>query len=155
MVGLPYLTLRFTAVFGVGACFYLFRDYIVFSGWRAAWCSIALLLLMFRHEIAEAALCILGGYIIFWYAFKAKVTPLSRATNSTDLSYGVYLYAWPVQNTFIYLNPEINPWQLTAQSIAVAGCLAYVSWKLVEKPCLQLAHGRGWPLAARLEARRR
>jgi peptidoglycan/LPS O-acetylase OafA/YrhL len=85
-----------------------------------------------------------GGYLIFWFAFRCPVLPISRFANQTDLSYGVYLYAWPIQSTIAFLTARsINPWTLSAISLALAGSVAWVSWTFVEKPALAVARNRG------------
>lgn len=59
------------------------------------------------------------------------------ATN--DLSYGVYVYAYPVQVLLILLGITSVGWFLTATACAVCTLpIAAASWWLVEKPALSL-----------------
>jgi peptidoglycan/LPS O-acetylase OafA/YrhL len=53
-----------------------------------------------------------------------------------DYSYGTYIYAWPVQQTFVALVPGIAPFQLLALSLPFVLLLACMSWHLVERPAL-------------------
>ncbi len=53
-----------------------------------------------------------------------------------DYSYGVYTYAFPIQQTLIALKPDISPELLTILAIAVVFPVAMLSWRLVEKPAL-------------------
>ncbi len=54
-----------------------------------------------------------------------------------DLSYGIYLYAFPVQQTLVaLLAPATMP--LVALSIPPTLLLAALSWRLVERPALRL-----------------
>ena len=140
ILGTPSQDLRFAAVFGAGASYYLLRDKIPLKGSWALLSLAFLIAMMFRKELAELALCTFGLYLIFWIAFKAKTTWASRLTNRTDLSYGMYLYGWPVQSLIIWTNQSINPWLLCGLTLVAAGCLAYGSWVLVESPCLRLAN---------------
>ena len=56
-----------------------------------------------------------------------------------DLSYGIYLYAWPVQQVVVLALGKTAPyWLLAICSLAVATALAYASWHLVEKLALRL-----------------
>lgn len=55
-----------------------------------------------------------------------------------DFSYGLYLYAWPVQQTIVYVLPGITPWRLFALAFPVSLLLAVGSWRLVERPALRL-----------------
>lgn len=64
-----------------------------------------------------------------------------------DLSYGIYLYAWPVQQVVVLALGKTAPyWLLAICSLAVATALAYASWHLVEKRALLMkprSSGRG------------
>ncbi len=56
-----------------------------------------------------------------------------------DLSYGVYIFAFPVQQTVIrFLGPTMTHAPLLLISLVVTYALAFVSWHAVESPALQL-----------------
>lgn len=130
--------IRFLAVFCCGGAFCLFRDWISYTK-TAAVVAIAILLpLMFVHRFAETALATFGGYLLFWFAFHAKSKLLSGIGKRIDLSYGLYLYAWPVQSLLIWRWRHISPWLLFGLTVVTAGSLAYVSWTLVERPFLRM-----------------
>ncbi|WP_425033151.1 acyltransferase family protein [Pelagibacterium sp.] len=56
-----------------------------------------------------------------------------------DLSYGIYLMAWPIQQLLtrelIWFGPQIV--LLFLISSAISGALAYFSWKFIEQPALR------------------
>ena len=93
---------------------------------------------MFSPHLAEAALAILGGYILFWFAFNVRSPKLAAIGQKVDMSYGVYLYAWPVQKLLIWSDPIISPSLVFIETAAIASVLALGSWWLVEKPFLNL-----------------
>lgn len=126
---------RFSAVFGAGAAFYLFRDKVKYTHRGAALAAVALFGLMFLKPLAEPALAIFGGYLIFWFAFAVKQLRLSRVRN--DLSYGIYLYGWPVGQLLIWAWPQGNPWLLGFATLVGAAVLGFLSWKLVEQPSMK------------------
>lgn len=56
-----------------------------------------------------------------------------------DLSYGIYLTAWPVQSiAIVNLGGSINVWGISALTALITGTYAFFSWRLVEKPALNL-----------------
>jgi peptidoglycan/LPS O-acetylase OafA/YrhL len=55
-----------------------------------------------------------------------------------DISYGVYIYGWPVAQMLITLLPGITPFELAVLSIVCTLPIARASWLLVERPALPL-----------------
>jgi peptidoglycan/LPS O-acetylase OafA/YrhL len=142
LVGEPHDVARLLSAFVVGSCFWLFRDRIVY-GWRLGLVSaIALVGLMFVPVVGEMALFVLGGYLLFWVAFKATWKPLLEINAKDDISYGVYLYAWPVAALLIWYWRGIPVVLLGALTLTLALLLGAVSWWTIEKPALRLKRFR-------------
>ncbi len=60
-----------------------------------------------------------------------------------DLSYGVYLYAWPVQQYLIWkLGKQTPVFELMTYSILMTFALALASWHLIEKRALRFKPAR-------------
>ena len=60
-----------------------------------------------------------------------------------DLSYGTYLYAFPIQMlTLSRWLDGTNFWALTALDVMLALACAGLSWRFVERPALRLKRGR-------------
>lgn len=55
-----------------------------------------------------------------------------------DISYGIYIYAFPVQQIMVNATP-LGFWSSMIASFAVTISLAIASWHLVEKPSIQLS----------------
>ncbi len=54
-----------------------------------------------------------------------------------DISYGVYLYAFPIQQIiFLYFAPDLRTLQIG--SIIIAYLFGWLSWYIIERPCLSL-----------------
>jgi peptidoglycan/LPS O-acetylase OafA/YrhL len=92
-------------------------------------------------------------YLVLWVGFAFRIQSMAWC-DKTDLSYGVYLFAFPVQQMLIALGVK-SPWLVFVLATPVIMGIAFLSWKVVEKPCLDLKardfsdHDPG--LAARLQ----
>ncbi len=128
---------RFASLFFVGGSFYLYRDKIMFEQkWLVA-SALSLAGLMFSNQLAELALAIFGGYLLFYFAFKPSPF-LAGFLKFPDVSYGVYLYGWPIQKLILWYFPSARPWTLFAFSCCAAVVCGLISWYVIEKPFLKL-----------------
>jgi len=64
-----------------------------------------------------------------------------------DYSYGIYLYAFPVQQSLLWWKPQIAFWPYLLATLLLTSLAAYASWHLVENPALRLKPRRQAPLA--------
>lgn len=55
-----------------------------------------------------------------------------------DYSYGIYLYAFPVQQSLLWWRPEMGFWPFLLGTLLITGALAVASWHWVEQPALRL-----------------
>ena len=69
----------------------------------------------------------------------------SRYALKSDCSYGVYLYACPIQQTFIQLAAPWGFWPTLALSAVTTYVLAWLSWRLIESQALKLKPRRPAP----------
>jgi peptidoglycan/LPS O-acetylase OafA/YrhL len=63
-----------------------------------------------------------------------------------DLSYGMYLYAFPVQQTVIAMAAIAGFWGTMGLALAITAALALLSWRFIERPALRLKPTRSTPL---------
>jgi peptidoglycan/LPS O-acetylase OafA/YrhL len=120
--------------FLVGCCIKLFSDKI-----RLSW---------FRFVIALAAGVVLLRYYNTQYLALIPTAygtvflgmldpPRNRFILAGDFSYGVYLFAFPIQQTYFYLFPDARHFGLHMLfSVPLAIAYAQFSWWCVEKPAL-------------------
>jgi peptidoglycan/LPS O-acetylase OafA/YrhL len=129
--------LRLATVFFVGGCFYLFRDKIKFDLRLSLIAIVVLVAGLFWSNAAEIFLATFGGYLLFYVGF-AHIPALRKFNEISDISYGLYLYGWPVQKLLLWYWPNLSPWALFILSLAASAALGFISWHMVEKPCLKL-----------------
>jgi peptidoglycan/LPS O-acetylase OafA/YrhL len=80
-------------------------------------------------------------YLILWFANTVKLGGFGDLTRRHDISYGVYIYGWPVQQMLVLLwvtgkIPKPSFGLNLAIVCAVTAILATLSWRLVEKPIM-------------------
>gem|GEM_PF-82237 len=63
---------------------------------------------------------------------------LRTFTNRTDLSYGIYITAWPITQLLVERIPGLAPIPLTILVLVMAAVCAAASWTFIEKPMINL-----------------
>ena len=140
--GFPDFWPRLAANFLAGVCFYLYAGRVVLSGRLAIAAAIGLILAAAFPTGRLLPLLIppLGGYLLFYLAY-LPAGRLSDIAKRGDLTYGLYLYAFPVQLLLVaWFRPRLDPLGLFFAATALTSILAALSWHLVERPCLRLRH---------------
>ena len=66
----------------------------------------------------------------------AVIAPLARLLRGVDLSYGLYLYAWPMQQLVAMYHWAARPATFIAISTVLAGACATGSWFAIERPSM-------------------
>jgi peptidoglycan/LPS O-acetylase OafA/YrhL len=84
------------------------------------------------------ASCTVGAYTVLYLSTSPKVR-LPNLARWGDLSYGTYIWAFPVQQTIAYILGAAVTWYwMMAAALPIVILLALASWHLVESPCLVL-----------------
>ncbi len=138
--------LRFLAMFLAGAAMFRTGFHRRRSPLLVALAVAALAAGMTQHLTAELAIATAGAYLLFVIGF----TPLrhAEARKLPDVSYGLYLYGWPVQK--LVVAAMVAPAPLVVFLLSLAGALAAgaASWFLVEKPAMSFRRTRRAPAAS-------
>ena len=99
--------------------------------------SIALILVAVFFRLDRLILIAPLGYLIIWFGKRKSSTAAWIHKTIGDPSYGMYLYAFPIQQFMIYfLKP--NTMVLLISSTVLSVLLGIISWHLVEKKALML-----------------
>jgi peptidoglycan/LPS O-acetylase OafA/YrhL len=131
-------SLRLPLIFACGALAWLYRDRIPVSvGVVAAVLILVPLAAYAAPPLYKPALFIGSAYVFLWIAIAPGLSH-PRLEPPGDISYGVYLYGWPVQQTLQALFPAVSSWTMLPAALALTAALATLSWLLVEKPALAL-----------------
>jgi peptidoglycan/LPS O-acetylase OafA/YrhL len=128
--------LRLPLIFLAGGVAFLWRERISLS---LAGLAAALLLtaLLSSTPLFKAALYLVTAWAVLVLAMSPVLTR-RRSEPSADLSYGVYLYGWPVQQALVAFWPGAAALVLLGPALALTLAVAALSWYGVEKPALGL-----------------
>ncbi len=132
---LRYFTLYFST--GVLAC--LMKDRLVIDARILAGLA-ALFAATLATRWSELTSALFLGYATLCVAC-IGFGSLRRWTQSTDLSFGVYIYAAPIQQTLLSAYPNLAPHELAALATGFTLVAAFLSWELVEKRSLRARRG--------------
>ncbi|TQI72963.1 peptidoglycan/LPS O-acetylase OafA/YrhL [Bosea sp. AK1] len=128
--------LRLPLIFLAGGVAYLYREKVPLSLPLLAVALLALVPLSFT-PLYKAALYLVTAWGVLVLALAPALTRRS-VEPAADLSYGVYLYGWPVQQALHALSPSLGAVALLWPSLAATVVVAALSWYLIEKPALGL-----------------
>ena len=128
--------LRFSTMFFVGAVLQVYRERIAFS-YPGLVAGLALLVACSVDSgLFALAFVSVGAYVVLCLAH-GPAGWLRRYNRLGDYSYGLYIYAFPVQQLVVFAMPGIGVAALFAASAAGTLALAVLSWHLVESPVLR------------------
>jgi len=126
---------RFILGFFVGGAFYVFAGKIRLD------LAVALVLGLvaaatYGTAAYEAALIVALAYSLLWFAL-VPAGAIRRFNRFGDYSYGLYILCFPIQQTFVMLDPRIPPAWLFVCSFPAVLAFAILSWHFVEHPALR------------------
>ena len=131
--------------FTMGMSYYLYSDRIKLS-FRAFLIAIIGLVLGILFGNFILTFSIFGAYIIFYIAFQKRFIA-TWYDKIGDLSYGIYIMAFPIQQTLVeclgkptygYNTLSMNSYLNMLLTLVIVLPLSYLTWHFIEEPCLKL-----------------
>ncbi|MDF2365953.1 acyltransferase [Sneathiella sp.] len=122
--------------FMVGVILFVWRQKIILN-WGIGGALIILTALLYDSVVFREVFMLSLSYIIFLLAF-LPVGKIRGYNRFGDYSYGIYIYAFPIQQLVAYAGVT-NPFLNILYALPLALICAIVSWMIVEKPSLGLA----------------
>jgi peptidoglycan/LPS O-acetylase OafA/YrhL len=136
---IPYFSdislLRLPIYFLAGSTYFLFKEEIFMSS-KFFLFALGLIILGIKNHFYLVIAPLSLPYILFWLAFKL---PLTNFDKYGDFSYGLYIYAFPVQQMLSYFKMNKHGFIVYFLASALISLLAAVlSYHVIEKPFLKL-----------------
>lgn len=130
------IILNIVFMFYIGSVFYLHSRKVTLSP-VIFYLLMLLLATNFFYTKTVTIYFLTAPYILFYLAYipKGKIRLFNRLG---DYSYGVYIYAFPIQQLIIQCFPNISFSQYVFTCSAITISIAWLSWNLVEKNAIKL-----------------
>lgn len=143
--GIPIKHTALVMAYLAGVFFYVNREFIPLN--MAVLLLVIATLLLFHGTVLWLIVQVFGlTYIVLFIALHPGVK-LPNMDRYGDFSYGIYIYAFPVQQLVIKYMTE-DPLAVLLYSTLIVFPLAMLSWRFIEKPALELKGrlpmGRRW-----------
>jgi peptidoglycan/LPS O-acetylase OafA/YrhL len=130
----PHL-IMLSVYFAAGSLCFLYREEIRFTRGLV----VAALVVVLASPALGCIPLIAPGAVTYVFLWLACKLPISRFDARGDFSYGLYIYAFPVQQVLALLGVQAGGFGLFAiWSVMLAAILAVLSYRFVEAPCLRL-----------------
>jgi len=127
---------RLVTYYLAGMTAYFYQDKLVHSRWLAGVSLVALAVTL--HHGLSLTLPLFGTYLLLYAAFSRTLKVQSFGRHG-DISYGLYLYAFPVQQLLVMRwQHSLTPATLFLAALPCTCLLAAASWRWIERPFLAL-----------------
>lgn len=127
---------RLALPFLVGTAFYVWRDRVPLSGPLCA-ALVAACALLHGTYLFEEVFAVTLVYVVFVAAYLPRGL-LLKFNELGDYSYGVYIYAFPMQQLSVWAFGPMTPWENILYALPPVLFCAVLSWVFVEKPALEI-----------------
>jgi peptidoglycan/LPS O-acetylase OafA/YrhL len=129
----PERVLRFTFLFLIGSAMFLYARVMPMTAWFAAASAVVLIAGLVWTPDYRAVAAPALAYLCLWFA----VIRPPKATASSDFSYGLYVYHWPIFQLLAVAGlAESGHPVFIITGLILALSAALLSWYLIERPCL-------------------
>ena len=133
----PGYLISFLLFFWSGVLAFLYKDRIQYTSYGALIAAISCIVLISlqQHTLFDSLAYLLLPYLIFYLAYLPGL--LNRFGKYGDFSYGIYIYAFPIQQALFAFYPNMPAFTMMILSSFVVAPLAWMSWFWIESPALR------------------
>jgi peptidoglycan/LPS O-acetylase OafA/YrhL len=130
--------LRLFYLFYTGGAYYIIKDRVLLEYKYLILALVAIVLsVSVSKDMYICTYITVVPYVVLFLAYVPS-GQIRKYNEVGDYSYGMYIYAWPIQQFLVALFKGINAFQMFVLSFLITFVFAYISWHVVEKRCLIL-----------------
>ena len=125
--------LRPVGLFFAGMVYYIYREKIIIRPWLAGVCGVLLAAAAAVH-LLEPVIFFCFPYLMAWLGFGTR-RKCSGFARRGEVSYGMYLCGWPIQQIICQaFGGQMNPYLNAALTVPLAVLCGFLLNRLVEQP---------------------
>jgi peptidoglycan/LPS O-acetylase OafA/YrhL len=128
--------IAFLFVFLTGTLVAVWADRIGLFGWVPAGALLIALIAGRSHSMFLAEHLSQAAMALVLPPIAAMLGPVAKLLAGIDISYGLYLYAWPMQQLVAMYHWAARPLTFVMASAVLAAACAAASWFLIEQPVM-------------------
>ncbi len=128
---------RLFSMFFIGVAFYIFREHIFLSSRLFLLALVVLSLSTINKDLFFVTYSVLLPYLVFYIAY-IPAGSVRKYNKVGDYSYGMYIYAFPVQQSIAAIIPNVSVTNMIVIAFVITLILAVVSWHLIEQNFLKM-----------------
>jgi peptidoglycan/LPS O-acetylase OafA/YrhL len=130
-------SLKLFTMFFMGSAFFYLKERVSIRSKFGIPVIIAFGIAMLSKDIFFVIYTLLLPYLVFYLAYipAGKIRSFNKLG---DYSYGIYIYAFPIQQMVAALIPNCGIYQMISLSFLGTIIMAYLSWHLIEERALKL-----------------
>jgi peptidoglycan/LPS O-acetylase OafA/YrhL len=121
--------------FLVGALLFISRDIGIINWAGLIFVTACLFVVGLMQPSLKVVLYVFISYATIWVALNRHFQ-IRLPRKLGDVSYGLYIYSYPIQQAVVHLLPGSSPWLVFLISFFATLLTAWASWHLIEKPAL-------------------
>jgi len=134
---IDFFVIDYSVYYLMGTLFAIYNNSIMYRSTLLA-PFFLIWILSFKTPFFTLLTTVFLPYSIMYLALEAKVV-LQKLLEMGDFSYGVYIYAFPIQQLIVHLfQNEISPIKLFSISFPITIICSYFSWNFIEKKALDI-----------------
>lgn len=127
--------------FAVGVAYFAWQDVIRLNGYVAL-AAFVISIACYHFPVTMFVGSIPFGYAMLWFAASAP-DRIKKIGATNDISYGMYVYAWPLQQMLVNLGlADQGLFVFAVVSMAGTTILGWASWLLVERRATEWVRAR-------------
>lgn len=128
---------RLFYMFFTGAAYFVLKEHVILSRRIFLVAVAGLFISASNKEIFFVLYNIVLAYALFWIAY-VPAGFIRKFNRLGDYSYGVYIYAFPIQQSIAALIPGVSIEVMILAASVVTLFFAFLSWHLIEERALSL-----------------